>query len=144
MLHVYSTPAWKHWLFAEEIQERLCDEHIPFNIRGLPASSPHIQKEGLAATTVAVARRKIDPQPNEVVVYVVLRGRGTQISIDPSYLVPWAPFKGSKVLIIGYRWIGQVGKLVELKKGCCTVELEPSGAVSYFKDEDVVILLKKK
>ena len=143
MLYVYSTAAWKHWLFAEEIQERLCDESIPFNIRGLPASSPHIRIEGSTATTVPVARRKIDPQPNEVVVSVSQKGKVTQISIDPSYLVPWAPSKGNKVLIIGYRWIGQVGKLVELKHGCCTVELEPSGAVSYFKDEDVVNVLKK-
>jgi hypothetical protein len=117
MLHVYSTPAWKHWLFAEEIQERLCDECIPFNIRGLPASSPH-RIEGLTATTVPVARRKIEPQLNEVVVSVVQKGRPTQISIDPSYLEPWAPSEGNKVLITGYRWIGQVGKLVELKHGC--------------------------
>lgn len=93
--------------------------------------------------TVPVARRKIDPQPNEVVVSVVQKGKARQISIDPSYLVPWAPCQGNKVLIIGYRWIGQVGKLVELKHGCCAVELEPSGAISYFKEEDVVNVLKK-
>ena len=143
MLHVYSTPVWKHWLFAEEIQERLCDECIPFNIRGLPASSPHIRIEGLTAKTVPVARRKIEPQLNEVVVSMVQKGRLTQISIDPSYLEPWAPSEGNKVLITGYRWIGQVGKLVKLKHGCCTVELEPSGAVSYLKEEDVVNILKK-
>ena len=141
MLHVYSTPAWKHWLFVEDIQKRLCDVSIPFNIRGLPASSPHIRIEGGAATTVPVTRWKIDPQPNEVVVSVVQKGKPRQISIDPSYLVPWAPSQGNKVLIIGYRWIGQVGKLVELKHWCCTVELEPSGTVSYFKVEDIVNVL---
>jgi len=93
---------------------------------------------------VPVAWRKIEPQPNEVVVSVVQKGRPTQILIDPSYLAPWAPSEGNKVLITRYHWIGQVGKLVELKHGCCTVELEPSGAVSYFKDEDVVNVLKLK
>ncbi|KAI9456797.1 hypothetical protein F5148DRAFT_1151272 [Russula earlei] len=29
-------PVWKHWLFAEEIQERLCEECIPFYVRGVP------------------------------------------------------------------------------------------------------------
>jgi len=125
MLHVYSTPAWKHWLFAEEIQEWLCDECIPFDIWGLPVSSPHIRIEGLTTKTVPVAWWKIKPQPNEVVVSVVQKGKPTQISIDPSYLAPWAPSKGNKVLITGYCWIGQVGKLIELKHGCCTVELEP-------------------
>src|SRR6266853_4639362 len=38
MFHVYSTPAWKHWLFAEEIQKWLCNECISFNIWGLPSS----------------------------------------------------------------------------------------------------------
>ena len=144
MFHVYSTPAQKHWLFAEEIQKWLCDECIPFNIWGLPVSSPHIRIEGLTATMVPVARWKIDPRPNEVVVSVVQKGKASQISIDLSYLVPQAPSEGNKVLIIRFCWIGQVGKLVELKHGCCTVELEPSGAVSYFKDEDVVNVLKLK
>ncbi len=71
MFHVYSTPAWKHWLFVEEIQKWLCNECIPFNIWGLPVSSPHIRIEGLTTTMVPVARRKVDPQPNEVVMSVV-------------------------------------------------------------------------
>ena len=86
MLHVYSTPAWKHWLFVEGMQEWLCDKCILFDIWGLPVSSPHIRIEGLTAKTVPVAWRKIEPQPNEVVVSVVQKGRPTQISIDPSYL----------------------------------------------------------
>ena len=98
---------------------------------------------GNTAKTVPFASRKIDPQPNEVVVSVTQKGKPSQISIDPSYLVPWAPSQGNKVAIIGQRWIGQVGKLVELKHGCCTVELEPSGTPSFFKAEDVVNLLKK-
>ena len=75
---------------------------------------------------------------------VVQKGKASQILINPSYLVPWAPSEGNKVLIIRYCWIGQVGKLVKLKHGCYTVELEPSGAVLYFKDEDVVNVLKLK
>jgi len=77
MLHVYSTPAWKHWLFAEGMQEWLCDKCIPFDIRGLPASSPHIRIEGLATMMVPVARQKINPQPNEVVVSVVQKGKAS-------------------------------------------------------------------
>lgn len=121
----------------------LREECIPFHVQGVPASSPYAGMVGISAKTVPLAGRKIDPQPNEVVVSVTQRGKPSQISIDPSYLVPWAPSQGNKVAIIGYRWIGQVGKLVESKHGCCTVELEPSGTVSYFTDKDVVNLLKK-
>ncbi|KAI9440210.1 hypothetical protein F5148DRAFT_1154094, partial [Russula earlei] len=61
-------PVWKHWLFAEEIQERLCEECIPFHVRGVPTSSLHAKIEGLGAKTVPAARQKIEAQPNEVVV----------------------------------------------------------------------------
>lgn len=105
----------------------------------------HAKYEGLTAKTVVVARRKISPEPNEVVISVVHKGRPTQISIDPSFLVPWTPVEGNKVIIIGYRWIGQVGKLVKLDHGagCCAVELASSGELSYFTEADVVNVLKK-
>jgi hypothetical protein len=140
---VYSRKAWKHWLFAEELQEALGDECIPFHIRGVPSSSRHAKYEGLTAKTVVAAKRKISPEPNEVVMSVVQKRRPTQISIDPFFLVPWTPVEGNKVIIVGHRWIGQVGKLVKLEHGCCEVELAPSGVLSYFKAEDVVNILKK-
>ncbi|KAI9432811.1 hypothetical protein F5148DRAFT_1154969, partial [Russula earlei] len=136
-------PVWKHWLFVEEIQEWLCEECIPFHVRGVPMSSLHAKIEGLGAKTVPAARQKIEAQPNEVVISVIQRGRPAQISINPTYLILWPPSEGNKVLIIGHRWTGQVGKVIESKHGCCTVELEASGAVSYFYEQDVVNLLMK-
>ena len=128
---------------AEELQEVLRDGCIPFDIRGAPASSLHAKKyEGLTAKTVAPAKQKISPEPNEVVVSVVQKGRPTQISIDPSFLVPWTPVEGNKVVIVGRRCIGQVGKLVKLDHGCCAVELAPSNELSYFTEVDVVNILK--
>ena len=88
-------------------------------------------------------KRKISPEPNEVVVSVIQKGRPTQISIDPSFLVPWTPVEGNKVVIVGYRWIGQVGKLVKLDHGYCAVELPSSSELSYFTEADVVNLLDK-
>jgi hypothetical protein len=76
-------------------------------------------------------------------VSVVERGRGSQISISPSYLVPWTPIEGNKVVIVGDPWIGRVGKLVKLDHGCCAVELAPSGEQSYFTEGDVVNVLLK-
>ena len=32
VLHVYFKLVWKHWLFAEEVQEHLHDQVIPFDI----------------------------------------------------------------------------------------------------------------
>ncbi|KAI9510621.1 hypothetical protein F5148DRAFT_1147409 [Russula earlei] len=136
-------PVWKHWLFVEEIQEWLCEECIPFHVWGVPISSLHAKIEGLGAKTVPAARQKIEAQSNEVVVSVIQSGRPTQISINPTYLIPWPPSEGNKVLIIGHRWTGQVGKVIESKHRCCTVELEASGAVSYFYEQDVVNLLMK-
>ncbi|KAI9437392.1 hypothetical protein F5148DRAFT_1154378 [Russula earlei] len=127
----------------EEIQERLCEECIPFYVRGVPTSSLHAKIEGLGAKTVPAARQKIEAQLNEVVISVIQRGRPTQISINPTYIIPWPPSKSNKVLIIGHRWTGQVGKVIESKHGCCTVELEASGAVSYLYEQDVVNLLMK-
>jgi hypothetical protein len=142
-LCAYSKQASRHWLFAEDIQERLCEECIPFHVRGLPVSSPHAMIEGSTAKTVPVARQKIEAQPNEVVVSVFQRGKPTQISLKPVHLVPWPPSKGNKVLIIRHHQIGQVGKLVKLEDGRCVVELAASGANSLFDELDVVNLLQK-
>jgi hypothetical protein len=90
-----------------------------------------------------VAKQKITPEPDEVVMSVVQKGRPTQVSINPSFLVPWTPVEGNKVVIVGYRWIGQVGKLVERNHECCAVKLASSGELSYFTEADVVNILKK-
>ena len=144
-LYAYSKQASTHWIFAEAIQERLRKECIPFHVRGLPASSSHFKIEGLTAKTVPVAGRKIEAQPNEVVVSVYQRRRLTQISLNPKYLIPWPPSKDSKVMIIGSHQLGQVGKVVKLEDGRCLVEPVASGADSLFdmQDSDVVILLQK-
>lgn len=101
--------------------------------------------EGLSAKTVAVAKRKITPEPNEVVMSVVQKGRPKQISIHPCFLVPWTLVEGNKVIIVEDGRIGQVGKLLKLNDGCCTVQLvsSPSGELSYFKEADVVNVLEK-
>ena len=105
--------------------------------------SPHAKYEGLTAKTVVVAKRKFSPEPNEVVVSVVQKGRLTQISINPSFLVPWTPVEGNKVVIVGYRWIGQLGKLDKQDHGCCAIELASSGKLSYFTEADVVNVLMR-
>ncbi len=74
---------------------------------------------------------------------VVQKRRLMQISIDPSFLVPWTPVEGNKVIIVGYHWIGQLGKLVKLDHGCCAVELASSGELSYFTEADVVNVLMR-
>jgi hypothetical protein len=95
---------------------------------------------GLTAKTVPRASQKIQPEPKEVVVSVVWKRRPIQISIDPSYLEPWMPSEGNKVLIIRNRWIGQVGKLTLLVHGECNIKLE-SGELVFVKVEDVVNVL---
>lgn len=67
----------------------------------------------------------------------------SQISVSPSYLVPWTPKEGGNVVTVGDHRIGQVGKLVKLDDGCCAVELAPSGETSYFLEGDVVNVLLK-
>lgn len=143
LLYTYSKQASTHWLFAEDIQDRLREECIPFHVRGVPASSPHAKMEGLTVKTVPIARRRMEAQPNEVVVSVFQRGRPTQISLNPKYLVPWPPSKGNNVLIIGHHQIGPVGKLVELEGGRCLVEFAASGANSFFDELNVVNLLPR-
>ncbi|KAH9016014.1 hypothetical protein EDB85DRAFT_2156270 [Lactarius pseudohatsudake] len=131
-----------HWLFAEEIQGVLREECIPFHVRGIPALSPHTGLNGFTAKTVPVVNQKILPEPNEVIVSVVQRRKPTQISIDPSNLIPWTPSEGNKVVIIGRRCTGQVGKLLKLEHECCTIELESSGEITLFMVEDVANVLK--
>ena len=140
---IYLRQAWTHWLFAEELHEVLREECIPFHIRGVPASSPHARFDGVTAKTVPAAKQNIQVNPKEVIVSVSLKGRSTQISIHPSYLEPWDPIEGNKVVIVGYRWIGQVGKLVKLDQECCAVDLASSGEQSYFTKGDVVNVLEK-
>ncbi|KAH9033428.1 hypothetical protein EDB85DRAFT_2145022 [Lactarius pseudohatsudake] len=131
-----------HWLFAEEIQGVLREECIPFHVQGIPALSPHIGLNGRTAKTVPLVNQKILPKPNEVVVSVVQRRKPIQISIDPSNLVPWTPSEGNKVVIIGHRCTGQVGKLLKLEHECCIIELESSGERTSFMVEDVANVLK--
>ena len=135
--------AWTHWLFAKELQEAVGEGCIPFHIRGLPASSPHARFEGHTAKTVPATRQKIQPEPNNVVVSVIQKGRALQISISPSHLVPWALTERSMVVIVGYRWIGQVGELVKIDHECCAVKLASSGELSYYTQQDVVNVLLK-
>jgi hypothetical protein len=74
---------------------------------------------------------------------VIQKGTLTQISIDPSFLVPWTPIEGNKIVIIRYHWIRQVGKLVKLDYGYCAVELLSSSELLYFTETNVVNLLNK-
>jgi hypothetical protein len=128
-------------VFAEEIQEVLRVGNIPFHIQNVPASSPHAYLEGLTAKTVHATEREIDPQPSEVVVSVVRRGKRFQISIDPSCLTPWEPAKGNRVVVVECRGIGQLGTLVDVKDGCCVVKLESSRELSHFGDQGVVNII---
>src|SRR6266571_1734195 len=89
-----------------------------------------------------VTSQKTPPEPNEVVVSVVHKKKRTQVSINPSNLIPWSPSEGNRVVIIRHRWIGQVGKLLKLESGSCTIELESSGEISHCVVEDVVNVLK--
>jgi len=100
-----------------------------------------ISTRALRGTHLHTAKREIDPQPSEVVVCVVRGGKWFQISINRSYLAPWAPAKGNRVVVIECRGIGKLGKLVELKDGSCTVMLESSREVSYFGVQEVVNIL---
>lgn len=134
---------WTHWLFAKILQEAVGEQCILFYIRGVPPLSPHAKFEGLTAKTVPAARQKVQPELNEVVVHVVHQGRAIQISINPSCLIPWALAEGNKVVIVGYRWIGQVGKLVKLDHRCCVVMLTLSDEKSYFTEGDIVNLMDK-
>jgi hypothetical protein len=65
----------------------------------------------VSAKMVVVAKWKISPEPNEVVVSVVQRGRPMQISIDPSFLIPWTPVEGNKIIVVGPCCTRQVGKV---------------------------------
>lgn len=121
----------------------LREECIPLRLKGIPASSPYACLNGLTAKTVPRASQKIQPEPKEVVVSVVQRKRPTQISINPSYLEPWMPSKGNKVLIISRnQWIGQVGILAFLEHGECGIRLE-SGELVFVTVEEVVNVLKR-
>jgi hypothetical protein len=131
------------WLFAGEIQGILREESIPFRVRGIPASSPHGALNGRTAKTVPMASQKILPEQKEVVVAVVHKRRQTQISIDPSYLEPWKPSEGNKVLVVRNSWFGQVGKLILLEREECTIRIESSGKYISVKVEDVVNVLRR-
>lgn len=121
----------------------LREECVPFHVRGIPASSSRSGLNGLTAKTVPVASQKILPEPGEVVVSLVQKKRPRQISICPSYLVPWAPSEGNKVAIVRDLWIGAVGKLLKLERGSCAIELEVSGRIACVAAEDVVNVLKR-
>ncbi|KAH9016693.1 hypothetical protein EDB85DRAFT_1898001 [Lactarius pseudohatsudake] len=121
-----------------EIQGAVREECIPFHVWGIPASSPHASLNGLAAKTVPVTSQKITPEPNEVNVSVVHKRKPTQVSINPSNLIPWIPSEGNKVVITGHRWNGQVGKLLKLERGSCTIKLESSGEIVHCAVEDVM------
>ena len=88
------------------------------------------------------ASQKIQPEPKEVVISVIQKKRPTQISIYHSYLKPWMPSKGNKVLVIRNQWIGKVRILNHLEDGDCGIQLE-SGKLIFVAVEEVVNVLKR-
>ena len=82
-----------HWLFSPEMQDVVQSRPIPFHIGGVSASSNTelSQLGGCTARIVPLARRKIVPSEDKIVVLVFRRYRRKEISIAPLYLIPWEP-----------------------------------------------------
>ena len=95
---------------------------------------------------IVVAKQTIRPELNEMVVAIVLKRKVVQISIDPYFLISWTPAEGNIIIVIGYHWIGKVGKLgklVKLDHECCAIELAEFGELSYFNVADIMNVLDK-
>ena len=100
------------------MQDVVQSRPIPFHIGGVSASSNTelSQLGGCTARIVPLARRKIVPSEDEIVVSVFRRYRRKEISIAPLYLVPWEPVVSGPVLIVGGQMRGMIG-VVKAKDG---------------------------
>ncbi|KAH9171227.1 hypothetical protein EDB89DRAFT_2179677 [Lactarius sanguifluus] len=105
-----------HWLLSEEImmQGILESKRIPMQVCGIKGSGDGSKDEyeGNTARTVPAAERTLTPRDGEVIVTVVKRHRSRQISINPSFLVPWDTVVGSEVVVINRPFLGQTGVVV--------------------------------
>jgi len=84
------------------------------HIRGIKDSGDGSmnQYEGNTARTVTAVERTLTPRDGEVVVTVVQRYQRRQISIDPSFLVPWNTVVGSEVVATNGPFLGLTGVVV--------------------------------
>ncbi|KAI0271545.1 hypothetical protein BC834DRAFT_449315 [Gloeopeniophorella convolvens] len=108
----YSTPQ-DHWIHRKEIQEVLARKRLALALPNEDESSPCMI--GFAAHTIVLSKRKIEPNPGEVVVVTYVRGqkRAREVSKDPRYLVPWEPVVTTEVVVIEGKWFGWVGVVKE-------------------------------
>ena len=112
--HILGIERDTHWLLSDEMQGILENKRIPMHIRSNKGSGDGSMNmyEGNTARTVTTAERTITPRDGEVVVTVVQCYRQRQISIRPSFLVPWDTVVGSEVVAINGPSFGLTGVVV--------------------------------
>ncbi|KAI9429356.1 hypothetical protein H4582DRAFT_2065376 [Lactarius indigo] len=101
-------PAAGHWLFSLQVQDIIEKKCIPFHIRGSGDGSMSAH-DGNPARTVPTHQRTLSPQEGEIIVKTVKRARQKQISIRPSFLVPWKPLVEHEVVVISGPLFGIAG-----------------------------------
>jgi hypothetical protein len=99
---------------SDELQGILESKRIPMRIHSIKDSGEESMNEceGNTARTVISSERMLVPRDGEVVVTIVKRHRRRQISIDPSFLVPWDTVVGSEVVAINRPFLGLTGVVV--------------------------------
>ena len=102
---------------SDEIQHILESNRIPMHIHGVKGSGDGSMDEhkGNTACTVTALERTLTLQDGEVVVTVVQGYQRKQISIDPSFLIPWNTVVGSMVVATNGPFLGLTGVVVGSK-----------------------------
>jgi hypothetical protein len=65
--------------------------------------------DGKPARTVLINQHTLSPCEGETIVRTIRCSQPQQISVNPSYLVPWDPVIGCKVLVTSGLWFGLIG-----------------------------------
>ncbi|KAH9041864.1 hypothetical protein EDB83DRAFT_2524000 [Lactarius deliciosus] len=134
------------WLLTADIQAALERRCIPFYVSGV-RDGPLDEYEGKVVRTLRLAKRKLTPKPNEVVVSIYKRSSFKQISINVSFLQPWKLVINSEAVIIEGSACGTIGVVKGLTPEICSIGIEDSTGTStqYFKPDTVVYveLLRK-
>ncbi|KAF8268376.1 hypothetical protein EI94DRAFT_1700269 [Lactarius quietus] len=115
-----------HWLLSEKMQAILERNRIPMHIRGIVGSGHGSMDkyEKNTAWTVVTAECMLNPRDGEVVVTIFKRFQLTQISINPSFLIPWDTVVGSEVVAIVKPFLGLTGVVVVSEGDSCTIRVK--------------------
>jgi hypothetical protein len=131
-----------HWLLTPQMHRLLQKKRMPFTIDGVDKHKELYVYSRKTARSVPDNRCDSPPKEGDVTVSMVRGANMVQISIDPSFLVPWEPKEYGEVAVIHGNLLGCSGSIVGEDDGHFIVRFTEEGMSlnRHFLSKDLAVL----